>query len=242
MRGFNQIAFGIVIGITAAVVFIPNAPPPADVPYVDPLPPQETAPVVDLVPAHEAKAEPAIGVPETAEAAQADSGVESSPNAIPPESVPSLKDAIRAYRDSYGVRWFVYGQTEQQHLVQTHGWKPEQLVGLTEDELHLLHGASHTGRLNPADFAAVQPGVADKGAAAPGDSRPKITIHMAPFHCPACNTMKGYDWSGFDVTWETGGARKGYPEASWTDKRGWRRSTSGLHTPEQVRRVWEQTQ
>lgn len=75
------------------------------------------------------------------------------------------------------------------------------------------------------------------------ESKPALTIRVAPFHCPPCEVMRGYDWSGFDVTWETGGTvQRGYPEASWKDSRGTLRWLSGAHTPNQVRWSMEHAQ
>lgn len=72
------------------------------------------------------------------------------------------------------------------------------------------------------------------------ESKPAVTIRVAPFYCPPCETMRGYDWSGFDVTWETGGdVERGYPEISWTDSRGTKRWLAGAYTPSQVRWSWE---
>lgn len=79
---------------------------------------------------------------------------------------------------------------------------------------------------------------------APGaDTKPALTIRVAPFYCPPCNAMKAMDWSGFDVTWETGGdVERGYPEISWTDSRGTKRWLAGSYRPDQIRWSWERTQ
>ncbi|MCP6756473.1 hypothetical protein NL533_33100, partial [Klebsiella pneumoniae] len=52
-----------------------------------------------------------------------------------------------------GTRWYVtQGEPEPEHLIHVHGWTAEQLRVLTDDELHLLHGMSHTGLVNPKDY------------------------------------------------------------------------------------------
>ncbi len=251
----NIFACGMICGMVLGMALVLLTEKPAET--------RESAPVVAIVPTQEAKAEPAIGVSETTEATTG-SGVELPPSVVPPEpleiaaeatgvdeplAVPShapvaqrvsLREAIHEYKRKYGIRWYVSGMTEQQHLVQTHGWTQEQISGLTEDELHLLHGASHEGKINPTDFARGTPGAAVHTPTVPG--KPRLKIRTAPFPCPPCNDVKGYDWSEFDVTWETGGAVNGYPEFVWTDKRGVTRLLNGRRTPKQVRWSWERTQ
>ena len=77
---------------------------------------------------------------------------------------------------------------------------------------------------------------------AAADTKPAITITVAPFHCPPCNMLKSYDWSGFDVTWVTGGNVSAYPEISWIDHRGVKRILTGAYTPKRVRWSWDRTQ
>lgn len=89
--------------------------------------------------------------------------------------------------------------------------------------------------LPPGFGSGAQPPVADPKSVA------KIAIRCAPFHCPSCNKLKTFDWTGFDVDWQIGGADV-YPEISWTDKRGVKRVLYGAYTPKQVRWSWEKTQ
>lgn len=70
--------------------------------------------------------------------------------------------------------------------------------------------------------------------------KPAITINLADFPCPPCETLKGYDWSEFNVTWETGGAES-YPQISWTDKRGVKRVLTGAYTPRRVMWSYRET-
>ena len=158
-----------------------------------------------------------------------------------------LRSAIRAYRDSGGVRYYVRGKSDSQHLTQDHGWSAEQIRGLGLDELQFLHGATHTGKIQPNLF------VAAPGSAAPftpadatprpsgADTKPAITITVAPFHCPPCNQLKRMDWKDFDVTWKTGGNVRAYPEISWTDKRGTKRTLTGAYSPWRVRWSYDRT-
>ena len=80
-------------------------------------------------------------------------------------------------------------------------------------------------------------------ASPPGaDTTPALTIRVAPFYCAPCNLLKTYDWSAFDVTWETGGdVERGYPEVSWTDSRGTKRWLAGAYRPDQVKWSMERT-
>lgn len=72
-------------------------------------------------------------------------------------------------------------------------------------------------------------------------SKPAITIAVAPFYCAPCNALKAMDWSGFDVSWQTGGAAA-FPEISWRDSRGVKRTLTGAYRPDQVLWSWQQTQ
>jgi hypothetical protein len=157
----------------------------------------------------------------------------------------SLRDAIRGYVEDGGQRAFVIGKTDWQHLVDEHGWAPGQLRGLNHDELQYLHGASHAGKLSSNQFVAANRNAApfNPGAAArlpTASGADKLTIHMAPFHCPPCNTVKGYDWQGFDVSWVTGGA-DAYPTIAWFDKDGQRRVLRGAYSPKRVRWSFDRT-
>lgn len=95
--------------------------------------------------------------------------------------------------------------------------------------------------VTPTPVTPSTPPVATAPPAA-ADTKPAITITVAPFHCPPCNAVKAMDWSGFDVTWVTGGAVSAYPEISWKDKRGVKRILTGAYTPSRVRWSWERTQ
>lgn len=162
---------------------------------------------------------------------------------------PSLKAAIAKYIDGYGRRYYVRGKSDSQHLIEDHGWTAEQIRGLTLDEIQYLHGATHQGRIKPEDFDNVAVSHAapfsrgeSVGPRSPGaDNKPAITIAVAPFHCPPCNQLKTFDWSGFDVTWKTGGAVSAFPEISWTDKRGTKRILTGAYTPNRVRWSYNRT-
>lgn len=174
----------------------------------------------------------------------------SVPGTDAPESTAAdLRAAIREYRASGGQRYYVRGKTDWQHLTQDHGWTAEQIRGLGLDELQFLHGATHTGAIQPEQFVAANrnaapfapetvslpsPGADNKPENKP-ENKPSITITVAPFHCPPCNQLKRMDWSGFDVTWKTGGSVQAYPEISWTDKRGTKRFLTGAYSPWRVK-------
>lgn len=178
-----------------------------------------------------------VAEPETTDA-PADSGVEPPPTVVPPESVPSLREAIEDYRRTYGIRWFVtQGEPEPQHLMHVHGWTAEQIAGLTDDELHLLHGASHEGKLHPEDFL----GGAASSAVAPGKPKLRITS-PATWDCPHCPGHRDQDWSGFEVEFVKRDGLPRYPCTEWTDSRGVIRRLYGKRTPAQVRWSWERTQ
>lgn len=156
----------------------------------------------------------------------------------------SLKQAIAAYRRNGGVRYFVRGKTDAQHVVEDHGWTYAQIRGLTHDEIQYLHGASHTGKLQPSSFGApVERPAGAPPSPAGSDSRPRLTITVAPFHCPPCNQVKRMDWSGFDVDWRTGGhVERGYPEISWRDESGKKWWKAGAYRPDQIMGLVERTQ
>lgn len=81
---------------------------------------------------------------------------------------------------------------------------------------------------SPAAAVPAAPGAENEAV-----QKPAITINLADFPCPPCETLKGYDWGEFAVTWETGGAES-YPQISWTDKRGVKRVLTGAYTPSRV--------
>lgn len=54
---------------------------------------------------------------------------------------PSVAEALK-HAPAYMIINGVMTHTSDDHLIQ-HGWKPEQLVGLTPDQKDRLHGASH---------------------------------------------------------------------------------------------------
>ena len=63
----------------------------------------------------------------------------------------SLRDRIADYRAGGGGTVGVRGMTIETHLRRDHGWRPSQLEGLCADELYLLHGMQHGGRIDPRD-------------------------------------------------------------------------------------------
>jgi hypothetical protein len=46
------------------------------------------------------------------------------------------------------------------HMLRDHGWSEAQLSGLTSDELFLLHGMQHAGRISPAEVSSAPGSVA----------------------------------------------------------------------------------
>jgi hypothetical protein len=99
------------------------------------------------------------------------------------------------------------------------------------------------------ESVSLAPGVAGVGApVAPATPshitrKPKITITSpASFACPACETLKRYDWSGFDVTWVSADTEPVYPTISWTGANGVRQVLRRAYRPDQVRWSWERTQ
>lgn len=187
-------------------------------------------------------------------------GVESSP-AIPPAAdevtetpkptAKSLRDAIRDYRQSGGVRYYVKGKTDAQHLTQDHGWTQQQIAGLSGDELQFLHGATHVGAIKPGDFPNVVAGTptvtpftpAESPSSVGGSTRPKIRIiSPATWDCGYCPGHRNQDWSAFDATFEKRDGLPSYPATEWVDARGVTRRLYGQRTPNQVRWSWERTQ
>jgi hypothetical protein len=66
---------------------------------------------------------------------------------------PALRDRIANYRARGGGIVGVRGMTITTHMLRDHGWSESQLAGLSADELYLLHGMQHAGRINPQEFA-----------------------------------------------------------------------------------------
>lgn len=187
--------------------------------------------------------ETVVEVPQVPQEA-ADAGGK-TPTLLPASASSSVREAVRAYIKGGGQRAFVIGKADWQHLVDEHGWAPDQLRGLNHDELQYLHGASHAGKLSPNQFVAANrnaapfnPGAAARLPTAPGAD--KLTIHVAPFHCPPCEQVKRMDWQGFDVSWVTGGA-DAYPTIAWRDKDGVRRVLRGAYSPSRVRWSYNRT-
>lgn len=258
MKEINYLALGVVIGIAATCAMLDRAPAVEAVPAVaaiesevgvDPTIPQDAETGGTAAPENSDATAPAAAVEPTSDApAAAPLQPEPSIPLLPGlEAGPSLRDAIHDYERQYGVRWFVSGMTEQQHLIQTHGWHADQLVGLTEDELHLLHGASHTGRLNPRDFAVDgmaenRPSIASKSSDAKGhdavdDSRVKVRIlSPATWDCPHCPGHRDQDWkaAGIDAEFVKQDGLPRYPCTEWTDSRGVTRRLYGRRTPQAV--------
>ena len=81
----------------------------------------------------------------------------SAPTPLNPESripnPPSLRDRIAEYRTGGGGIVGVRGMTITMHMLRDHGWSESQLAGLSADELHLLHGMQHAGRIDPQEFS-----------------------------------------------------------------------------------------
>lgn len=103
--------------------------------------------------------------------------------------VQTLRERIAAYRDSGGQPWYVSGMTDAQHLVNDHGWSASELRGLTVAELQLLHGASHTGRIQPGTV---------KQSLTVADA--EIVVYSpASFQCPACNAWKSVTIPGVEI-------------------------------------------
>lgn len=91
--------------------------------------------------------------------------------------------------------------------------------------------------------ALVAPFTQPSGAplpAAEAADKPSITIAVADFVCPPCDTLKGYQWDAFNVTWQTGGAES-YPQISWQDSRGVKRVLTGAYTPSRVMWSYRET-
>lgn len=66
--------------------------------------------------------------------------------AVPPAYV-SLRSRIASYRGRGGVAYYENGgnsATTKRHMVADHGWSMAELDGLSQSELDLLHGMSHT--------------------------------------------------------------------------------------------------
>lgn len=101
-------------------------------------------------------------------------------------------------------------------------------------------GGDPTEVVTPQD-AGTGAAESDSGETAPVSDKPVITIAVAPFYCPPCEALKAMNWSGFDVTWKTGGANA-FPEISWLDDRGVKRTLTGAYRPDQVLWSWRQTQ
>ena len=245
LNGLACVVMGFVLALLLDGIGKPDPEPQLWPPYAtyhDPLQP-EAAPVAVLVPAQEAKAEPAPGVSETEEVGPSDSGVEPPSPVVPPESTSSLREAIEEYRRTNGTRWFVVqGLPERDHLVVEHGWTHEQIAGLTDDELHLLHGMSHTGRVNPKDFLCGKAPAVSVMPASAGVHHITI-ISPATWDCPVCPGHRNQDWSaaGFDMTPVNMDGLPRYPCTEWTDSRGVIRRLYGKRTPAQVRWSYDRT-
>ena len=65
----------------------------------------------------------------------------------------SLREQIAAYRAAGGGTIGVRGMTITTHMLRDHGWSPKQLSGLSADELYLLHGMQHAGRIRPNEVS-----------------------------------------------------------------------------------------
>lgn len=105
-------------------------------------------------------------------------------------AVQTLRERIRAYRDSGGEPWYVRGKTDVQHLIDDHGWSSSELRGLTVAELQLLHGASHTGRIVPGKTATI---------VAVSEPQEVIVYSPASFNCPACNAWRSVSIPGVEI-------------------------------------------
>jgi len=160
-----------------------------------------------------------------------------------------LRSAIKSYRESGGVRYFVRGKSDWRHLIEDHGWKAEQIRGLGLDELQFLHGATHTGRINPSNYVAVTPSApfTPEAVSLPpsgADTKPVVKC-FTQANCKSCRNSEKHDWSSeeFTVT-HTDKAPdwvEAFPCYYWQAKSGRWKYYYGF-SPGELRRTWKATQ